>query len=240
MIVTLTVKFVPQRLSLSEAYAYSAALIENLGELTPDFRQWWGMPKGPKDHFVSFVERSRIIARMEADDAEFPELRHAGAPGLLLTNAGDEASWRARGRVGLAISPSFGSIRISISDVEVVFERPSRVLWTILDAMSKRPDVCLIQTNVKQRVGADLLLYSLHRAPSPHREFLGWMGYVDEALTRDQVPAAAKLERRGNGTLILATDVLDLSDPHAVQQANQVEMSLVDLGLLPVIDPALK
>ncbi|WP_280524701.1 hypothetical protein [Xanthomonas maliensis] len=39
--------------------------------------------------------------------------------------------------------------------------------------------------------------------------------------------------------MILSTPLLDLSDPHAIKQANQVEMSLVDLDLLPVIDPEL-
>jgi hypothetical protein len=39
------------------------------------------------------------------------------------------------------------------------------------------------------------------------------------------------------GTMILATKLLNLADPLAVEQVNRVGMSLAELGLLPVIDP---
>lgn len=238
MSATLIVKFTPQKLSLQDAYAFSEAVVEGLGSLEPEPRNWWSLPRGPKAPFVAFTERSRIIAQMEADDPEFVGL-DLGPPSVQLTNAGDEKAWRAHGRVGVAIDPSLGRIRLSISDLEKAFERPSDGMWSILHGLSGTPDVRLVQTNVRQTVGAERLLYSIHRAPFPHREFLGWMGYVDAPLTQEQVPAAARLERRGGGTLILATEVLDLADAHAVKQANQVEMSLVDLGLLPVTDPLL-
>ncbi len=110
----------------------------------------------------------------------------------------------------------------------------------LLKALTSDERVRFAQANVKQRVNDELVLYSVDRAPFPHREFLGWMGYVTRPLTQAQIPDAARLERHGQGTLILSTPLLDLSDPVAVMKANKVEMSLVDLGLLPVTDPSLQ
>jgi len=126
-----------------------------------------------------------------------------------------------------------------VDRIEEVFASPSSLLRSTISALLDSLPITFAQTNVQQLVEGELLLYSVDRAPFPHREFLGWMGYVDVPLTRDQVPAAARLERRGGGTLILATEVLDLADAHAIKQANQVEMSLVDQELLPVTDPLL-
>ncbi|WP_140724347.1 MULTISPECIES: Imm52 family immunity protein [Gammaproteobacteria] len=236
--ITLVVKSRPERLSLPEAYAAAAVLIGRLAQVHPDFREWWSNPRGPKDAFLPFGDRKGIIARMEEDE-EFPELKEKGAPGLLLTNAGDEKTWKKRGRIGWTINPSFGDMRLSIGNPEQAFERPTEIIWGILKELSKVPGVWFAQTNVKQRVGNDLLLYSIDRAPFPHREFLGWMGYVNSPLAAEQVPDAARLERQGNGTLILATEVLDLGNPAAIKQANQVEMSLADLDLLSVIGSSL-
>lgn len=205
----------------------------------PNFREWWSNPRGPKDNFLPFVDRQSILARLEEAATEFPELVDKGAPSLLLTNAGDEKAWKERGRVALTVDPSFGWLRLQIRDVEKVLKRPTEILWDVLTELTKDPRVRFAQTNVQQRVDGELLLYSTKRSVFPHREFLGWMGYVPQALTVEQVPNAAKLERQGSGTLILSTPLLDLSDPAAIKQANQVEMSLVDLDLLPVTDPDL-
>ncbi len=44
----------------------------------------------------------------------------------------------------------------------------------------------------------------------------------------------------GEGSLTLSTPMLDMSGTVAAMHANKVEMSLVDLELLPVVEPFLQ
>ncbi|MBN6149345.1 immunity 52 family protein [Xanthomonas sp. AmX2] len=230
------------KLTAEQAYEEAAGWVERLASTHEDFCDWWAVPAGPKDPFVSFSDRQAIVSRIQADDQmdqEFPGAPSQGSNGVLLTNAGSEKEWAKRGKVSLSITPSAGDVRLGVSGIEKLYSPPVDVVWALLKALVSDTRTRFAQTNIKQRVINELLLYSVDRAPFPHREFLGWMGYVPQALTTEQVPNAAKLERQGKGTLILSTPLLDLSDPAAIEQANQVEMSLVDLDLLPVTDPYL-
>ncbi|MDT3500622.1 Imm52 family immunity protein [Stenotrophomonas maltophilia] len=244
---TLVFHIQPSTFDAARFLAEARSWLTVLGSGHPDFAEWWIPPRGPNDAFVPLRDHAEVIARVGADrdrlDAEYGAnegVRPSAIGNIVLTNAGNEREWNQKGKVALYVNLGLGQLRLSISKLETTYADPGAVLWRLLARMAEDCRVRFAQVNVRQKIGVDLLLYSRDRAPFPHREFLGWMGYVDAPLTEHQIPAAARLERCGNGTLILATDVLDLSDPHAVQQANQVEMSLVDLGLLPVIDPALK
>ena len=111
-------------------------------------------------------------------------------------NAGNDKDWLRRGGVGLSYQPALGVLRLHVDRIEEVFASPSSLLRSTISALLDSLPITFAQTNVQQLVEGELLLYSVDRAPFPHREFLGWMGYVDVPLTRDQVPAAARLERR--------------------------------------------
>ncbi|MBA0445854.1 hypothetical protein D7Y61_00715 [Stenotrophomonas maltophilia] len=218
-------------------------ITSSLASADPLFASWWAAPRSPRDAYVPVGEGDAFVARVQDDDIRFaqkyPVQPSEGSGGVVLTNAGNDKDWLRRGGVGLSYMPALGMLRLHVDRIEKVFASPVRLLEsTFLELLNILP-ITFAKTNVQQLVEGELLLYSVDRAPFPHREFLGWMGYVDAPLTQEQVSAAARLERRGGGTLILATEVLDLADAHAVKQANQVEMSLVDLGLLPVTDPLL-
>jgi hypothetical protein len=62
------------------------------------------------------------------------------------------------------------------------------------------------------------------------------MGYVNQAVAQSQVPDAARVERQGQGTLILATEKVDLFDARLIEKMNKVEISLAEIGLLPITD----
>ncbi|HDS1675485.1 TPA: immunity 52 family protein [Stenotrophomonas maltophilia] len=218
-------------------------ITSSLSNADPLFANWWAAPRLSSDAYVPVGEGDDLVARVQEDDIklakEYPGQPSIGSNGALLTNAGNDKDWLRRGGVGLSYMPALGMLRLHVDRIEKVFDSPVSVLESTLSVLLNSLPITFAKTNVQQLVEGELLLYSVDRAPFPHREFLGWMGYVDASLTQDQVPAAARLERRGGGTLILATEVLDLADAHAIKQANQVEMSLVDLGLLPVTDPLL-
>ncbi|UEX19871.1 immunity 52 family protein [Stenotrophomonas sp. SI-NJAU-1] len=244
---TLVFSFRPSTLSTVAFLDETNSWLALLGRAHPDFSEWWIPPQGPGGDFVSFRNRNNIIERMGSDAKRLDAEYGVGAGGgrtsvasMVLTNAGCEKDWHRKGRVALYVNLGMGQLRLAISVIDGAYRDPGALLWSLLSCTAEDSRVQFAQTNVRQKVGSELVLYSRDRAPFPHRDYLGWMGYVNVALTQDQLPEAARLERRGQGTLILSTEVLDLSDPHAVMQANQVEMRLVDLELLPVIDPALK
>lgn len=244
MNVNLAVRIDPVTLPPAAFLDASDAWLRIIGTAHPDFAEWWAVPNDPKDTFVPFRNRDQLLSRLQAErnrsNGEFPGGLGAGnVDNMVLTNAGNEKDWAQKGKVALFLNLGKGQIRMRVGKIEKVYSHPERVLWSLLSTLTKDDRVGFAQTNVQQKVGNELLLYSIHRAPFPHREYLGWMGYVGQSVTAEQVPDAARLEGQGSGTLILATDILDLSNSAAVRKANKVEMSLVDLDLLPVIDPSL-
>ena len=74
----------------------------------------------------------------------------------------------------------------------------------------------------------------------PDRLPVGWMLYLNKKITQEQLPMAAELihieNEKNNGTLIISTDhVFDGSDKDDIKKANEIEIQLTGLGLLPLI-----
>jgi hypothetical protein len=230
-------------LTPNQVYEQAASCISRLSSVHPDLRRWWKLPDAPKVPFVEFHDLNAIISSIKAMSAKhraaFPTLADRGSAGLMLTNANSETQWRERGRITLSVQPAMGEVTFSMYEAERVFAPVGKVVWSVLKALSSDPRVTYAKTDVHERVGGKSLIYSIDRGVYPHREFLGWMGYVNQALSPVQLPEASRVERHGEGTLILATDVLDLSSSAVVEQVNRVEIRLSELGLLPVTDPRL-
>lgn len=73
----------------------------------------------------------------------------------------------------------------------------------------------------------------------PHREFLGWMGFVKGTVRSHEIPEADELIAILGKQGIMVTAVADAFDVHSqahIQKAQRVEMGLADLGLLPFTD----
>lgn len=243
MNISLTSKVAPELLTASETYDRAAETIRRLASAHPAFLKWWSMLSKPSDARIAFDDRVGMTALIQANKDSFQHLYPNASPllnsGVLLTNVTSEAEWLARGRVSLAINPGPGKVRLEICRIEEVFPSPTELVWASLRALARDSRVNFVNTNVQQGWGRERKLYSLHCSAFPHREFLGWMGYVSRRLTADQIPEAARMEHAGEGTLIMATENLDLFDASAVEQANRVEIRLAELGLLPVTDSRL-
>ncbi|WP_369309424.1 hypothetical protein [Providencia rettgeri] len=74
----------------------------------------------------------------------------------------------------------------------------------------------------------------------PDRLPVGWMLYLNKKITQQQLPMAAELididNDKNKGTLIISTDhVFDGSDKADIKKANEIEIQLTALGLLPLI-----
>lgn len=243
MNIIISCQTVPRVLTAAETYDYSAGLIARLAAAHVGFQHWWSMLAKPTDTRIAFDDRARMTAWIQAGKDAF-QLEYPSAPislsgGVLLTNVTSEAEWLARGSISLSINPGPGEVQLEINRIEQVFPSPTELVWASLRALAHDSRVNFVNTNVQQGWGKERKLYSLHCGAFPHREFLGWMGYVSRRLTADQIPEAARMEHAGEGTLIMATENQDLFDASAVEQANRVEIRLAELGLLPVTDSRL-
>lgn len=243
MNITLACRLKRESLTAEEIYDCASATLGRLASVDAGFERWWSMSRKINDTVVAFDDRVGTIALIQANRVRF-EQKYPGVPsslssGVLLTNAQSEDEWAKRGRVALAINPGAGDVRLEISRMEEVYSSPSDVTWSLLKAMTLDERVTFAKTDVQQGSGKDRKLYSLHCAVFQHRGVLGWMGYVNQPVTAERVPDATRVERHGQGTLIMATREVDLFDAHSVERVNRVEISLAELGLLPVTDPGI-
>ena len=87
----------------------------------------------------------------------------------------------------------------------------------------------------------DINNYSYHKKQVfPDRFPVGWMLYLNKKITQQQVPMAAQLihidNDKNHGTLIISTDhVFDGENKEDIKKANEIEIQLAGLGLLPLI-----
>ncbi|WP_433925462.1 hypothetical protein [Stenotrophomonas nematodicola] len=243
MNITLTCSLPVMQLDAEGAYREAAGWIDRLSSVHPHFEEWWVLPDGPNDHHVGFRDADATLSSIHKADEkfyrEFPGAHALGSTGLALTNGRTEQLWKERGKVALVVQPASGDVTLAIYRIEAVYKAPGHMVWSLLKALSSDPRVTYARTNVQALVAGRLVVYSIDRSVYPHRDFLGWMGYVDHALLPEKLPEASRMERHGKGTLILATDLLDVAEPSAVEQVNRVEIRLAELGLLPVTDARL-
>ncbi|UBX50070.1 immunity 52 family protein [Providencia alcalifaciens] len=74
----------------------------------------------------------------------------------------------------------------------------------------------------------------------PDRLPVGWMLYLNKKIMLEQIPMAAQLihidNDKNHGTLIISTDhVFDGENKEDIKKANEIEIQLAGLGLLPLI-----
>jgi len=76
--------------------------------------------------------------------------------------------------------------------------------------------------------------YMAHRV-FPHRRWGGWMAYVPARITLQDIPQAAEvIDARNGGSIVVTThDLFDDKNAEHVRRANEIEIRLVELGLLP-------
>lgn len=77
--------------------------------------------------------------------------------------------------------------------------------------------------------------YMMNSRVFPHRRWGGWMVYLPQRILHQEIPQAAEvIDIDGKGTVILSTrEPFDDTNPEHVKRANEVEIRLVELELLP-------
>ncbi|MEE9683467.1 Imm52 family immunity protein [Lelliottia amnigena] len=75
----------------------------------------------------------------------------------------------------------------------------------------------------------------------PDRIYVGWMLYVPHVLFPELIPEAARVVpvmdgEKQKGTIIVSTeDIFDGNNKEHIGKANDIEIKLLDLGLLPLM-----
>lgn len=77
--------------------------------------------------------------------------------------------------------------------------------------------------------------YRMKHRVFPHRRWGGWLIYVPQQITHHDIPqAAAVISLSGKGSVILTTrELFDDGNHMHVKRANEIEIRLVELELLP-------
>ncbi|AVR05761.1 Imm52 family immunity protein [Pluralibacter gergoviae] len=75
----------------------------------------------------------------------------------------------------------------------------------------------------------------------PDRIYIGWMLYIPHIVRSELIPEAAKIipifdDNKQKGTIIVSTEeIFDGSNKNHIEKANDIEIRLLDLGLLPLM-----
>ena len=248
----------PVTLDVETGYARLDRLIHALRPVL-SAQGWFRCPRDPeesKQPWPAFADAEAFKieskARMEAALEEWPENPNGFT--ALLYSVWDEASYKAnkgRVRATLSFAPGRGRIQVEVLKPEEAWPDLDLVTWAknIVRAVVMEEWVEFANTDVSQwpridgEKGADY--FSQDYRTFPHRQFLGWMGFVQRLppkvpITPEDLPQAAEvvpLPGRGGSLIVSVGETFDVHNPYHIRQAQQVEMRLVDLDALPVIDP---
>lgn len=190
------------------------------------------------------------------------KLEKQNQPGVFMmaaiTNRQNEQEWYKPGRTVIAFEPTDGVIQLEISKADVFFGEnffsamkdilhsfimEEWVEWASLDCSTEVPD-----ERPGEKKGATRTLdLSIDYRTFPHREFLGWMGWIQQLppkklLQGSDLPQAAEvhpLSGRGGTMVVTVGEAFDMTNPSHIEKMQRVEVRLVELGLLPVIESGL-
>lgn len=234
-----------EALSMEAGYLRTAVLLDALNAVLPEPAAWFGGINAAHQHQVPFADREatlqRAQQRAEISARKFPQLPHAHGYAAYLSNR-EAVKKRTPGLIELALDPTLGLVSLDLHQPDACYgQAATRICRDLLTAVAACEPVTFGYVNVRDRAAGTgrVVTYRLNYATFPHRRALGWMGFVPAEVAPAQLPLAAELVSvAGKGTVIVAVDApFDLNDPAHIRRANQVEMDMVDLGLLPVTDP---
>ncbi|MGH8053866.1 MAG: hypothetical protein ACREP4_08090 [Stenotrophomonas sp.] len=210
-----------------------AALHKTAPEMVPSMEGWFGGVIVATDKPFPFSERARMIEMLSLGMASSEPQMFS----VFLDTA--RTGKRKPDQLELHYIPVHGVLQISVY-------RPtdSSLLVALLSALPTVMAVEYAFINVwdndpDPEEPGDKTSYRSSFATFPHRQCLGWMAYVPQVVTMEQLPLAARIIPAKDGTIIVAVDEpFDLANKEHIKRANQIEMDMSDLGLLPVIDPS--
>jgi hypothetical protein len=241
-------KIKEEKLDLLEGHRSLMAFLE---ALSPSFKNetWFRLPHSQEESEqprIPCLDTDRFLRQTARDMGDSAERAGTAANdyGVLITTAASQEAWERPGRTFMDYSPCEGLVRIetfsppgSASQIYELARERFLIASSHLDVVfancdfprPPRPN----HPNLDLYYGDDLQVFA-------HREFLGWMGFVKRNITNQEIPEADEvipLPEKGGTMIVAVADAFDVHNRTHVEQAQRVEMRLVDLDALPVTDP---
>jgi hypothetical protein len=237
-----------ESLSVVEGYARLEALLQALNMAAPKLT-WHRLARSVKEGargWINFLNKDtylRQAARDVGDDDDIGPLSQRGFAADV-TTASSEAVWNQGEHIMLKFSPRTGIVQIQMFESKPGCEWTYEIVRDVFLVTCRTVDVLFAKCDVDapdpSKKGVRPAIYSFDKRVFPHREFLGWIGFVKKEIEMSEIPEADEriLVREKGGTMIVTVaDRFDVHNPAHIEKAHRVEMRLVDLDALPVIDP---
>lgn len=243
--ITATLKFALRDSQVENAtvgYTQTRKIIQALHACAPDIcpgeTGWHGGVIQPGQKPVVFSDQVEMIRRLTAQKDKM------GTPHFCVHLSGWPPKKRTPGRPEFLFIPSFGHLTVTLLRPQLASIDGSaiaRLVHCIVDAMPVEfAFVDVYDNDPTSKDPTDTTNYASTFATFPHRQCLGWMAYVPAHVTVEQLPLAEEVIHTKDGTIIVAIKGhFDISNPEHIKRVNQIEMDMVDLGLLAVTDPSL-
>lgn len=235
---TINANFAPQATAdAKEGYQRTERLVSVLHEavpaLAPDPSGRWGGIVSPDDNEIAFSYRDEFIHRLASSMMNGPSSNFSAYLSSL------PGTKRKPDQLEINYFPTLGILQIDIYRPTNAYN-VAKILAAIPNALPL--DFAFVDVFDRKPHSDDPIEKASYRADYatfPHRQCLGWMAYVPQKLSSEQLPLAANILPAEGGTVVLAVnEPFDLANTEHIKRANEIEMDMNDLSLLAVIDPA--
>ena len=199
----------------------------------PGNHDWFCGENTPKQRPIPFEDEDAVLNRLR-ERAE-----RMGSESLSAAVVNDNGTKRRPGLIEIDYIPAMGYMTLSVYRPDQMQGNPTQLVADILLAVLEgERGTRFAFADVYDKVDGEFQYYKSKYATFPHRKCVGWMAYVPKTVTQQQLPLAAAVLPAPGGSIVVTVDqAFDLANKDHIQRANEVEMDMNDLGLLPVIDP---
>lgn len=199
----------------------------------PGDHRWLCGVNAPDQRPIPFEEEDSVPRRLE----ERAELM--GTKSFSAAVSSDNKKSRQPGLIEVGYSLGVGYMTVSLYRPDQVQANPTQLVADIMLAVLEgEPETTFAFADVYDKVDGEFQYYKTTYATFPHRKCVGWMAYVRQTVTPQQLPLAAAILPAPGGSIVVSVDqAFDLANKDHIQRANEVEMDMNDLGLLDVTEP---
>ncbi|WP_269792433.1 Imm52 family immunity protein [Stenotrophomonas sp. Iso1] len=200
----------------------------------PGNYEWFCGVNTPKQKQIPFEQEDAVVQRLRERSALM------GLQSFSAAVASDDRKSRQPGLIEIDYNPELGYMTVDLYRPDQVLVNPTQWVADIMLAMlESERETTFAFADVYDKVDGEFQYYKSKYATFPHRQCLGWMAYVPQVVTMEQLPLAARIIPAEGGSIIVAVDEpFDLANKAHIKRANQIEMDMCDLGLLAVTDPS--
>lgn len=237
----ITIDIPQQPLTPEQSYSRVKNIIKAIEYIYPSFSVWYGGMNKAEDSLVRFDQRTLFIERLRLSIDQGYE--HEGVS-VLVTTYDDDNNPKQPGGAKIWFSPEGGFLRFDIfKPIEAFgeFETYKICRETLISLVETEPASFAFVNVIAKLPGKEFIeSYKSAFCTFPHRKCIGWMAFIPQIVTSKQLPLAAEIINiNGKGTVIVSvTEPFNLSNLGHIQRANEIEMDMVDLDLLPLTDPS--